>query len=772
MSKFIHDIDLNKNELQNAVVQNLSSAPANPKEGQIYYNTGDKNTYRYNGTTWVTYQTPITTAQASTLSIDSSPTASSTNLVTSGGVASALADKAPLASPALTGTPTAPTATTGTSTTQLATTAFVQQEITAAGGATPSSTTPIMDGTADVGDEEQFARGDHVHPTDTTRQEKITASGILKGDGSGGVTAATAGTDYQAPLTFDGTYNASTNKAATVSTVTNAINALDGGTIGTGGTGKTITALSQSNGNVSATFSDIAFPVTSVNTKTGAVTLSASDVGAQPSITASGILKGNGSGTITAATAGTDYQAPLPSQSGNSGKFLTTNGSALSWGSPASSLPAQSEHAGDYLTTNGTNAYWDSIPSQVHFIELDATSLSNLTSSDIFNYYLLGGVLPIIMYATSSTTSIMCYPSALYEDYCEFEGVYGANSAYNEGFILTLAFFEDSGDNYEDTTTVNGSDVVEGYYNTSDNKFYEESTYTTEITGEIGKIYIDLSTEKIYRWGGSAFVEISPGGGSVVSVSRSLTSGTKIGTITIDGTGTDLYAPTDTDTKVTQTKVTPSSYSYWRTFPFGQLSAATATTAFATTATTGIEYSVDNIRFQPSEGILRIIKMASGETAATGKAGTVDTVRGTFKGHSYTITTTSSDTTNYMSSDSSNNIWFMVNNGADCVLCLYSNGTTKTVRSGGSAANTVDLGTSSNNWKDIYLCGTIYNNPAATTVASGDKILVNDTSAGTISSGITLGSSTSQFLANDGSWQTIEALSTSDIDTAIAAASS
>lgn len=33
------------------------------------------------------------------------------------------------------------------------------------------------------------------------KQDTITASGILKGDGSGGVSAATAGTDYQAPLT-------------------------------------------------------------------------------------------------------------------------------------------------------------------------------------------------------------------------------------------------------------------------------------------------------------------------------------------------------------------------------------------------------------------------------------------------------------------------------------------------------------------------------------------------------------------------------------------
>lgn len=48
-------------------------------------------------------------------------------------IASAVASKADLNSPALTGTPTAPTATVGTNTTQLATTAFVKGEITALG---------------------------------------------------------------------------------------------------------------------------------------------------------------------------------------------------------------------------------------------------------------------------------------------------------------------------------------------------------------------------------------------------------------------------------------------------------------------------------------------------------------------------------------------------------------------------------------------------------------------------------------------------------------
>lgn len=65
-------------------------------------------------------------------------------------------------------------------------------------GALPTTTTPKMDGTATVGSETKFARGDHIHPTDTGRQAKITASGVLKGDGSGGVTAATAGTDFAA----------------------------------------------------------------------------------------------------------------------------------------------------------------------------------------------------------------------------------------------------------------------------------------------------------------------------------------------------------------------------------------------------------------------------------------------------------------------------------------------------------------------------------------------------------------------------------------------
>ena len=92
-------------------------------------------------------------------------------------------------------------------------------------------------------------------------------------------------------------------------------------------------------------------------------------------------------------------------------------------------------------------------------------------------------------------------------------------------------------------------DVVEGYY--YNNKFYTTSAHTTEITGEAGKIYVDLSTNGTYRYTGSTYAEIGSGG-SVVTISRDLTTGTKSATITVNGTDYDIYSVSDTDNKVYQ----------------------------------------------------------------------------------------------------------------------------------------------------------------------------------------------------------------------------
>ena len=88
-----------------------------------------------------------------------------------------------------------------------------------------------------------------------------------------------------------------------------------------------------------------------------------------------------------------------------------------------------------------------------------------------------------------------------------------------------------------------------------------------------------------------------------VSVTPDLTSGTKVGSIDIDGTSTDLYAPTNTDTKVTQTATTTTDYTYWRGLCVGNSAAQSESGAFST-VTDGVR-TFNNIRVQPSSGTIK-----------------------------------------------------------------------------------------------------------------------------------------------------------------------
>lgn len=127
---------------------------------------------------------------------------------------------------------------------------------------------------------------DAITPASIGAQPTITATGLLKGNGAGGVTAASAGTDYQSPL------SAGTDYA-------------------------TPTQLADK----------------------------------QAKITATGLLKGDGAGSIIAAQAGTDYQAPLtagtdyapPSQS------ITATLTSTGWADNAQTLTV----SGVTATSNG-----------------------------------------------------------------------------------------------------------------------------------------------------------------------------------------------------------------------------------------------------------------------------------------------------------------------------------------------------------------------------------------------------------------------------------
>lgn len=52
-------------------------------------------------------------------------------------------------------------------------------------------------------------------------------------------------------------------------------------------------------------------------------------------------------------------------------------------------------------------------------------------------------------------------------------------------------------------------DIIEGYYNSTDGKFYKDNSFKTALTGETGKIYVDVSTNLSYRYGGTSYVVIT-----------------------------------------------------------------------------------------------------------------------------------------------------------------------------------------------------------------------------------------------------------------------
>jgi hypothetical protein len=56
--QFYAPIDLLRNELRNAILQNLAAAPSNPNPGQQYFNTATSTMYYWSGTAWV----PMTAA--------------------------------------------------------------------------------------------------------------------------------------------------------------------------------------------------------------------------------------------------------------------------------------------------------------------------------------------------------------------------------------------------------------------------------------------------------------------------------------------------------------------------------------------------------------------------------------------------------------------------------------------------------------------------------------------------------------------------------------
>ena len=235
---------------------------------------------------------------------------------------------APLASPALTGTPTAPTAAANTNTTQIATTAYVQTEINDLIASAPGALDTLNELAAALGNDASFS---------TT----VTNSLATKLPLAGG--------------TMSGAIAMGTNKITGLGDPTNAQDAATKNYIDTA-----VVAPANLTGPITSVGN-----ATSVAAQTGTgstFVMQTSPTLTTPNIGVATATSVNGttipSSKTLVATDSTAYV--VPSQTGNSGKYLTTDGTTSSWGT-VNALPSQTGNSGKYLTTNGSTASWASI---------------------------------------------------------------------------------------------------------------------------------------------------------------------------------------------------------------------------------------------------------------------------------------------------------------------------------------------------------------------------------------------------------------------------
>jgi hypothetical protein len=228
----------------------------------------------------------------------------------------------------------------------------------------------------------------------------------------------------------------------------------------------------------------------------------------------------------------------LPSQTGNAGNFLTTNGSGnLSWGSITAStiLPPQSGNSGKYLTTDGAgNLSWatvssssSSITNNSHTLSIDTYGQLNLPISQYSDTVLNGGTgLPVILQTFTSGGS----PNSFTFN-ADGRFIIPAALQFSDGSQQTVAYTGPGGvkyvgilDAYSNNFTVTTQQLVLVYPNSS------ARTITLPASPVSGQT---VTIKKVSGFSSSPWNVIVSGGSNNIDASSSVTISSGWGYVTV-----------------------------------------------------------------------------------------------------------------------------------------------------------------------------------------------------------------------------------------------
>lgn len=248
------------------------------------------------------------------------------------------------------------------------------------------------------GTSSQFVKGDGSLDS-TTYQiagnyiTALTGDGTAVGPGSAaftlantGVIANTYGSTSQVPVITVDAKGRVTNVTNTAISYPAALLLFSGDVTGAGLTGANVTlTLNNVNSGVFPAITPLKFSVNAKGLVTGASALTNLDIFALIGYTPvpqTRTLTINGQ-TYDLSANRTWTVSGLPSQTGNAGKYLKTDGTVASW-QTVDALPTQTGNAGKFLTTNGTVASWSNLPpSGVTSVGLSMPSAFTVTNSPV-----------------------------------------------------------------------------------------------------------------------------------------------------------------------------------------------------------------------------------------------------------------------------------------------------------------------------------------------------------------------------------------------------